>query len=164
ADPLGDRTGIAGSTAIHRKRHGKNMIEKLPRSEGNSIGYEVTDTLSEAEYEEILADVEAAIDEHGSAKLLIDLSDVSDSYAEFDAYEEDLGFYLRHGEEMECYAVVGDDVRKRTDGRHAPSIWLRVGRIRTAIRTEQGQVDLDRVVPDRGPFCGSSLLEVDEPQ
>lgn len=85
------------------------MIEKLPRSEGNSIGYEVTDTLSEAEYGEILADVEAAIDEHGSAKLLIDLSRVSDSYAEFDAYEEDLGFYLRHGEEMECYAVVGDD-------------------------------------------------------
>lgn len=85
------------------------MVETLPRSEGNSLGYEVTDTLSEEEYEEILADVEDAIEEHGSAKLLIDLSGVSESYAEFDAYEEDLGFYLRHGEDMECYAVVGDD-------------------------------------------------------
>lgn len=85
------------------------MIEELPRSEGNSIGYEVTDTLSEDEYEEILADVEAAIEEHGSAKLPLALSDVSDSYAEFDAYEEDFGFYLRRGEDTECYAVVGDD-------------------------------------------------------
>ncbi|AGB39110.1 SpoIIAA family protein [Natronococcus occultus] len=85
------------------------MIEKLPRSEGNSIGYEATDELSEDEYAEILADVEAAIDEYGSAKLLLDLSGVSDSYAEFDAYEEDFGFYLRHGEDMDCYAVVGDD-------------------------------------------------------
>ena len=85
------------------------MIEELPRSEGNSLGYEVTDTLSKEEYEEILANVELAIDKYGSAKLLLDLSRVSDSYAEFDAYEEDFDFYLRHGDEMECYAVVGDD-------------------------------------------------------
>lgn len=85
------------------------MVEKLPRSEGNSIGYAVSDKLSEEEYEEILADIKDAIEEHGSTKLLIDLSGVSEPYAEFDAYKEDLGFYLRHGEDMECYAVVGDD-------------------------------------------------------
>ncbi|MFC6904515.1 STAS/SEC14 domain-containing protein [Halalkalicoccus tibetensis] len=85
------------------------MVERLPRSEGNSIGYSATDELSEGEYEEILADVEEAIEEHGSAKLLMDISGVSEPYAEFDAYEEDFGFYLRHGEDMECYAVVGDD-------------------------------------------------------
>ncbi|WP_435102167.1 STAS/SEC14 domain-containing protein [Halarchaeum sp. P4] len=82
------------------------MIRRLERSGGDVLGYEVGDELSEAELEAILEDIETTIAEEGAVQILVHMPDVP--RPDLDALDEDIGFWLEHGDDIGRYAVVGD--------------------------------------------------------
>lgn len=82
------------------------MYEKLDRSEGRVVGYEVRDELTEEELEEILLDLEEVIIEEGSVRILVHVP--SFPSPDLDALDEDIGFWLEHGDDIDQYAIVGD--------------------------------------------------------
>ncbi|MFC7199638.1 STAS/SEC14 domain-containing protein [Halospeciosus flavus] len=82
------------------------MYEKLDRSEGRVVGYEVRDELTEEELEEILLDLEEVIIEEGSVRILVHVP--SFPSPDLDALDEDIGFWLEHGDDIDRYAIVGD--------------------------------------------------------
>ncbi|MGB9964636.1 STAS/SEC14 domain-containing protein [Halobacterium sp. CBA1126] len=83
------------------------MYEKLDRSSGRVVGYRVRDELSEADVEAMLEDVGETIREEGSARVLVYMPTVP--VPDVDALDEDVGFWLQHGDDVEKYAVVGDN-------------------------------------------------------
>ncbi|GAB6880169.1 hypothetical protein JCM17823_24430 [Halorubrum gandharaense] len=85
------------------------MYRKLPRSEEDAIAYEVTGKLDEDALDELLTDLETAIADHGTVDLLISVPEAPAPYLEREAFTDDLGFWLRHGDDVGRYAVVGDD-------------------------------------------------------
>ena len=82
------------------------MYEKLSRSGENVLGYEVREVLTEDQLEEILSEIEERIAEHGSVRLLVSMPSVP--YPDVKAVDDDLGFWLRHSENIDRYAVVGE--------------------------------------------------------
>ncbi|QDX41432.1 STAS/SEC14 domain-containing protein [Salarchaeum sp. JOR-1] len=82
------------------------MHEKLDRSHGNVLGYEVRDELGEDDLAAILEDFEETIREEGSVRVLVEMPSVPTP--QLDALDEDVGFWLEHGDDIEKYAVVGD--------------------------------------------------------
>ncbi|MFB6087679.1 MAG: STAS/SEC14 domain-containing protein [Haloarculaceae archaeon] len=82
------------------------MYEKLDRSSGRVLGYEVRDELTESQLESVLQDIERVIVEHGSARVLVYMPTVP--RPDLDALDEDVGFWLEHGDDIERYAIVGD--------------------------------------------------------
>ncbi|GAA0657166.1 SpoIIAA family protein [Salarchaeum japonicum] len=82
------------------------MYEKLDRSHGNVLGYEVRDELNEDDLDAMLAELEETIRAEGSVRVLVAMPSVPTP--ELDALDEDLGFWLEHGDDIEKYAVVGD--------------------------------------------------------
>lgn len=82
------------------------MYQTLAESQDPVVGYEVRGELDEADLEAILSDLERVIDEYGEARLLVVLPEIPQP--SLDALEEDLGFWMRHADELERYAVVGD--------------------------------------------------------
>lgn len=82
------------------------MYERLPHSEDDVVGFEVRGEITEAELEEMLTELESVIAEHGSVNLLVYMPSIP--RPELDALDEDLGFWLRHGEDIDRYAVVGE--------------------------------------------------------
>ncbi len=83
------------------------MYEQLDRSGGRVVGYEVRDELSEEDVEAMLQDIEETIHEEGSARVLVYMPTVP--VPDLDALDEDIGFWLQHGDDLEKYAVVGDN-------------------------------------------------------
>ncbi|MCD2198867.1 MULTISPECIES: STAS/SEC14 domain-containing protein [unclassified Halobacterium] len=83
------------------------MYEKLDRSGGRVVGYQVRDELSEEDVEAMLQDIEETIHEEGSARVLVYMPTVP--VPDLDALDEDIGFWLHHGDDLEKYAVVGDN-------------------------------------------------------
>lgn len=82
------------------------MYEKLPQSEEDTLGYEIREVLTEEQLTEMLDEIEEAIAEHGSVRLLVYVPSVP--YPDIKALDDDLGFWLRHREHIDRYAVVGD--------------------------------------------------------
>lgn len=82
------------------------MYECLDQSHGDVIGYEIAGDLTEAEFEEVLEEVEETIIEEGSVRLLVYVPEFPS--IDFDLIDEDIGFWLTHGDDIERYAVVGD--------------------------------------------------------
>jgi hypothetical protein len=83
------------------------MYEKLDRSGGRVVGYKVRDELSEDDVEAMLQDIEETILEEGSARVLVYMPTVP--VPDLDALDEDIGFWLQHGDDLEKYTVVGDN-------------------------------------------------------
>lgn len=81
------------------------MYEKLSRSEGNVLGYEVREVLTAEQLDDILTEVETAIADHGSVRLLVSMPSVP--YPDVAALDDDIGFWLRHSDHVDRYAVVG---------------------------------------------------------
>lgn len=82
------------------------MYEKLSRSEGEVLGYEIREVLTEDQLEEILTEIEEVIADHGSVRLLVSMPSIP--YPDVKAIDDDLGFWLRHSENIDRYAVVGE--------------------------------------------------------
>lgn len=82
------------------------MYETLDRSSGRVLGYEIRDRITEAELQEILDEMEAVILDEGAVSVLVHVP-AFPSF-ELSALDDDLGFWFRHGEDLERYALVGD--------------------------------------------------------
>ena len=82
------------------------MYTKLDRSHDGVIGYELSGTITEAEFKEMIAEFETAINEAGELRLLIHTPRIPTF--EFALLDEDFGFWLSHRHDIERYAVVGD--------------------------------------------------------
>jgi hypothetical protein len=82
------------------------MYKKLPRSDENVLGYEIREVLTEDQLDEILTEIEETIADHGSVRLLVSMPSVP--YPDVKAIDDDLGFWLRHSDNIDRYAVVGE--------------------------------------------------------
>lgn len=83
------------------------MYEKLERSGGPVLGYEIRDQISEEELQEILDEMEAVIREEGEVRIVVYIPTFPSF--EISALDDDLRFWFQHGDELERYAIVGDD-------------------------------------------------------
>ena len=84
------------------------MYEKLDRSEGNVLGYEIEGEVTEEDLDEILSEMESAIEEYeDDLSVLLRLDSVPGF--EFGALDEDLRFWLEHRDDIEKYAIVTDN-------------------------------------------------------
>lgn len=84
------------------------MYEKLDRSAGNVLGYEIREEVTEEDLQEILSEMESAIEDHeGDLRILLRLDSIPGF--EFGALDDDLRFWLEHREEIEKYAIVTDN-------------------------------------------------------
>lgn len=82
------------------------MYVKLSRSDDNVLGYEVREVLTEDQLDEILTEIEETVADYGSVRLLVSMPSVP--YPDVNALDDDLGFWLRHSENIDRYAVVGE--------------------------------------------------------
>ena len=82
------------------------MFRKMDESSGNIIGFLAIGNFEKADFETLSNEVQAVIDEHGSARLLIDLQQFISE--ETSAWGSDLKFSYTFGRKIEKLAVVGD--------------------------------------------------------
>lgn len=82
------------------------MIETMGRSTGSVLGYEISGTVSKADYDTLVPAVGAAIDEHGSVSLLFDLRGFH--WEKVSAWGADLNFGKEYHDRIEKMAIVGD--------------------------------------------------------
>lgn len=83
------------------------MYEKLDRSGDRVLGYEIRDRISEEELQEMLHEMETVIHDHGEVRVLVHIPTFPSF--ELSALDDDLGFWFHHGDELERYAIVGDN-------------------------------------------------------
>lgn len=82
------------------------MIEKLDGSAGSVIGYQMSGTIKKADYEVLVPEMAALLDDHDSVQLLCDLTDFhSESPA---AWPSDLRFGREFHGRISRMAIVGD--------------------------------------------------------
>ncbi|WP_017571256.1 SpoIIAA family protein [Nocardiopsis halotolerans] len=82
------------------------MYQRLDRSHGNVLGYEITGRITEEEYQRLAGELRAGIGEHGSVRLLVRAPGLPT--AELSALDDDLEFAKEHLGDIERYAVVSD--------------------------------------------------------
>lgn len=82
------------------------MYRKLPESEDSVLGYYVTGTVTMDEIREIHRDIDRAMDEHGTVRLLVDVRDMA--APEPGAVWEDLKLTPEYLRSVEKYAIIGD--------------------------------------------------------
>lgn len=82
------------------------MIETMKESQGNVVGFHVTGTLHERDYEELLPKLEALFTEHGKLRLLF-YADPEFKGWDLSAAWQDAGIGLRHRADFERMAIVG---------------------------------------------------------
>lgn len=82
------------------------MYRKLAQSEGNVLGYHWSGTLTQPEVKEIHREIEQALEEHGSVRLLMEIGEVS--MPEPQAALEDLKLTPEYLTKVDRFAIVGD--------------------------------------------------------
>jgi hypothetical protein len=83
------------------------MYRKLPGSHDEVLGYEVSGQVSEDEYDEIVTEVQEAVDEFGDARVLTRMPEVpGPDYLR--TFAERLRFVREAAGGVERYAVVSD--------------------------------------------------------
>lgn len=82
------------------------MIEKLNQSSGNVLGYKISGTVKKEDYGNMVPEVEAVVQEKGSANLLLDMTDFK--WEALDAWGSDMKFGRDYHEKIEKMAIVGD--------------------------------------------------------
>jgi len=82
------------------------MIERLKKSKGKVIGYELSGKLHDDDYKVLVPEVEAVIAKEGSVRILMHLIDFKgwDLHAAWD----DMKFGIQHCHDFERVAIVGD--------------------------------------------------------
>ncbi|CAN5479491.1 hypothetical protein BH23BAC4_BH23BAC4_16540 [soil metagenome] len=82
------------------------MIERLPESTATVFAYKVTGKVTRDEYDQVRAELEHAIAEHGSVRALIDATDWTG--VEPSVLWEDLKFSTKHLNDFARMALVGN--------------------------------------------------------
>lgn len=85
--------------------HDRDMIEKLPKSHGNIIGYSAGGQISEEDLERVDTELESLTKHYDKIRLLINYEDLSG--IDLDALDEDLRM-ARFMDRIERLAVVSD--------------------------------------------------------
>ena len=82
------------------------MVEKLPESAGNVIGFKMSGKLHDEDYKQFVPQIETAIAEGGKARVLAQFHDFHgwDMHALWD----DIKFATQHCRDVERIAIVGD--------------------------------------------------------
>jgi len=82
------------------------MISQLPRSAGKVLGFTFSGKLHDEDYKQFVPAVDAVVEKHGAARLLMVLEDLEgwDAHAMWDDFE----FGLHHRKSLERLALVGD--------------------------------------------------------
>lgn len=99
------------------------MIEQLRGSHGAVLGFRVTGDVTAEDYGELEPAVRAAVDEHGSVRLLLDLVDLHGEKLE--AWGSDLRFGAHFRHVIERMAIVGDHAWERWLTRLAEPFYAR---------------------------------------
>lgn len=82
------------------------MIEQIPDSHDAVLGFRVVDDITAEDYEVLRPAVQAAVDEHGSVRLLLDLTEFR--HEKIEAWGADLRFGQHFHDAIERLAIVGD--------------------------------------------------------
>jgi hypothetical protein len=82
------------------------MIEKLPESEGNILGYRLSGKLHDEDYQQWVPELEAAIAAHGKIRLLAEFHDFHGWDAK--ALWDDIKFDAKHASDFERIAMIGE--------------------------------------------------------
>lgn len=82
------------------------MYQRLERGQGNVVAYELGDSVTEVEVQEILARLREAVGEHGRIRLLVRMRGWPLNPTA--AFVERLRFAKDHFKDIDRYAVVGD--------------------------------------------------------
>jgi hypothetical protein len=82
------------------------MIEMLNQSTGKVLGMRVSGKLAHQDYEQFLPLLEKLIEDHGSVRCLVEMTDLHG--IEPRALWDEIKFDVRHARQIERCAVVGD--------------------------------------------------------
>jgi len=82
------------------------MIEKLEQSSGNSVGYKMIGAIKKEDYPPMVAELEALIQEHGEANLLMDMTEFK--WEKVSAWGADMRFGKEFRKSINRAAFVGD--------------------------------------------------------
>jgi len=81
------------------------VIEKIPRSHDNVLGFRVSGDVTREDYEILEPPVQASVDASGSVRLLLDMTDFR--WEKVEAWAADLGFGKKYHDSIERMALVG---------------------------------------------------------
>ena len=87
------------------------MIEKIPDSHHAVLGFRVVGDITADDYDVLRPAVQAAVDAHGSVRLLLDLTGFHRE--KIDAWGADLRFGQHFHQAIERLAIVGDHTWQR---------------------------------------------------
>ncbi len=82
------------------------MFDVLPESEGRRVFVKASGKLTDADYKALVPQLEAAIDRHGSIRLLVDMGEFKG--IELQAVWDDFAFGIKHWNDFERIALLGD--------------------------------------------------------
>ncbi len=82
------------------------MFDVLPESEGRRVFVKASGKLTDADYKALIPQLEAAIDRHGSIRLLVDMGDLEGWSLQ--AAWDDFAFGIKHWNDFERMALLGD--------------------------------------------------------
>jgi hypothetical protein len=81
-------------------------ITRSERSTGNTLGFHVSGDVTKADYDVLTPAVAAAVDQHGSVNLMLDLTDFH--WEKVSAWGADLHFGHEYHDKIARLAIVGD--------------------------------------------------------
>lgn len=84
------------------------MLELLDLPDSNIIGFSLSETLTEDDYEGFVSDLRSELEAHTTTRLVLDIEDV-DGWSPEDRWEN-LTLDIRHVQDLDKVAVIGDDV------------------------------------------------------
>lgn len=105
------------------------MIEMLPSSHDTRLGYRVEGDVTASDYEVLTPAVRNAVEEHGSVRLLLDMTDFRWEKAE--AWGADLRFGEQFHDSVERMAIVGHHTWERWLARLAEPFYAQQSRFFT---------------------------------
>jgi len=102
------------------------MIERIEHEAGGVLGFPAVEDVTKADYGVLVPAVQAAVDEHRSIRLLLDLA--AFHWEKVDAWGADLAFGREYRDRIEKLAIVGDRSWQRYLAKLAEGFYAREAR------------------------------------
>lgn len=84
------------------------MYESLDLPDTNILGFHLSDTLTEDDHDELASELRNTLEEHTTARVVFEIDDVEGWEPE--ETWDDLALDIRHVQDLDKVAVIGDDV------------------------------------------------------
>jgi hypothetical protein len=82
------------------------MIQKMNQSAGNAAGYKISGTVTKADYDSMVPDVETLVKQNGTVNLLLEMTEFK--WEKVSAWGADMQFGRDYRKKIEKMAIVGD--------------------------------------------------------